>query len=887
MVCFLPQLRWFLASTLFCVVLSSCTEVQDSGESSSIKTSSSSIMSTVSPTTISSEPEVSFPVPDRLTRVRMSTGMSRSLHWAATRMSILRTPSSPVDAYLASGSDACELNGPMLTAINSGSCSLIIDTDGGTGQLDVEVMPNPTRSDVDRPGSTALHLKPVYVRLADSPDRERDVNGEIAGFVQQIADWMAVQNPGFTIRVDLHEGVPDVQHVELPITKAEMLDQWDLDIGPLMPLLREAGLDDSGWPASIQRAWEISPSRVKQIYVGLVEGPRGQYNSPLSTTDGGCGISSNNPFMLFFTEELDGSPCWYMESVNYQGPDDEDWLAWDLIPRMFDTFLGHPGCDRTIANQYVIPEFERDNYKVPENDIKRRTGFGRKPPFELDPSRSFYFGITEGEKASDPCHDIAYSHFWTDVAYDEVRVDQLEGRTSADRPDDLTGPQVRVYYVLPADGPDRMWDINGTLDRAVKTANEWLFAKGEHHVRFDLHDGELDVGFVRLPEHEGDLWMDPSDPTLRCTTACPEPWWIHQRLDQLGVLSPDKTPVIVYGGGIAPTIRVSGIGCAMAYGFDNVLYGGFVSPAVRSFMSGWAGCLGGMEATLPETENSLGLVIIHEILHVIGAVDFDAPDENGTGHLVDPFDLMGASLGPIRLDPERRNYWAHGRNDIVDVTKSPLLVPSAPPWSPVASSTSVVGPWWQSAVPQTFRNSWSPMKTSGSNELAGRPEDDDQRIDASGSTTSTSTSTTANTLPPLTLPTPSPGATLPRGNLTQEQTALAGTLNTAFDTDPKVTSSNRAFTIYGGDQILSNIDLVIERIRDLPDFNFVVVSNPRNLDCPTRRWLEKCVSAKVRLVVMQQDAGIELEPIWVWDQGRWRLMDASFCEFAAMLSVPC
>lgn len=805
----------------------------------------------------------------------MSTGMSRSLHWAATRLSILGSPSSPVDAYLVSGSDACELNGAMLKAIDSGSCSVIIDSAGGTGQLDVEVSPRPTRSDDDRPGSTALHLKPIYVRLSDSPDLERDVNGEIAGFVQQIADWLAVQNPGFTIRVDLHEGVPDVQHVELPITTGEMLERWDLDIGPLMPLLREAGLDDSGWPTSIQRPHEISPSKMKQIYVGLVEGPRGQYNSPLSTTDGGCGISSNNPFMLFFTEELDGSPCWYMENLSYQGPDDEYWLAWDLIPRMFDTFRGHPGCDRTINEQYSIPYDQRDVFKVPETDLIRQLVIGREPPFELDPSRSFYFGISEGEKAGDPCHDIAFSHFWTDVAYDEVRHDALEERTSADRPDDVAGPQVRVYYVLPADGPDRMWDLDGTLDRAVKTANEWLFAKGDHHVRFDLHDGELDVGFVRLPEYEGDLWMDPSNPSLRCTKACPEPPWIHQRLDQLGVLSPNKIPVIVYGGGIAPTIRVSGIGCAMAYGFDNVLYGAFVSPAVRTFMSGWAGCLGGMEATLPESENSLGLVIIHEILHVIGAVDQAAPDENGTKHLVDPYDLMGASLGPIRLDPERRNYWAHGRSDIVDVTRHPLIVPSPPPWSPIASSTSVAGPWWQSAVPQRIRNSWSP---SGGGQLAEGAADESRNSDVSDSTTTT-------TLPPLTLPPSSPGATLPRGNLTQEQISLAGTLNTSFDTDAKVTSSNRAFSIFGGDRMLSSIDRVIERIRDLPDFNFVVTSNPTTVSCSVDA--ERCVSAQVRLVVMQQDVGVELEPIWVWDQNRWRLLSDSFCEFAEMLSVPC
>lgn len=769
-------------------------------------------------------------------------------------------------------------------ASKPGTCSLIVDTSGGTGKLDVEVLPEPNRSNSDRPGSTSLQIKPIYVRLSDSPDLKRDVNGQIAGFTQQIADWLAVQNPGFTVRVDLHDGVPDVQHVELPVTTAEMLKMWNLDVGPLMPLLRDAGLDTSGWPATIQRADEIQPSKLKQIYVGLVEGPRGQYNSPLSTTEGGCGISSNNPFMLFFTEELDGSPCWYMENLDYRGPSDEDWLAWDLIPRMFDAFRGHPGCDKIISEQYSIPYDQRDVFKVPETDVTRHLVAGRKPPYELDPSRSFYFGISSGEKAGDPCHDIAFSHFWTDIAYDEARPEDPPERTATDRPDDLSEPQVRLYYVLPADSPDRRWDIDGTLDRAVKTANEWLYGQGGHQVRFDLHKGELDIGFVRLDEFESDLWMDPSDPNRRCTDACPEPLWIHRRLDQLGVLTPGKIPVIVYGGGVAPTIRSSGFGCAVAYGFNNILYGGFVTPAIRSFMSGRAGCFAGLNATVPETDNSLGLVVIHEVLHVLGAVDPSAPDENGSEHLTDPFDLMGASLGPIRLDPDRRNYWAHGREDLIDVTRSPFLDPSPPPWSPVASSSLSEPPWWQSAVPQNVKQSWVPMTDSGRAALARRPGEPLPQVLNSPQNSDSSTSFTT-TLPPLTLPPTSVGATLPRGNLTQEQMTLAATLNTAFDSDQRVTASNRAFSIFGGDLILPAIDRVIRRLDGIPDFNFILTSNPITISCPVD--MDKCITANVRLVVMQQDVGIELNPIWVRDQDRWRLLRSSFCFFADMLSVPC
>jgi hypothetical protein len=78
----------------------------------------------------------------------------------------------------------------------------------------------------DRPGGNVLDIKPVYIRFSDSPDAKRDTNGDVASFAQGVADFVAIQHPGFTIRLDTVDGVPDVQHIQLPLITRQFLDRW-------------------------------------------------------------------------------------------------------------------------------------------------------------------------------------------------------------------------------------------------------------------------------------------------------------------------------------------------------------------------------------------------------------------------------------------------------------------------------------------------------------------------------------------------------------------------------------------------------------------------------------------------------------------------------------
>src|SRR5262245_10086307 len=47
-------------------------------------------------------------------------------------------------------------------------------------------------------------------------------------------------------------------------------------------------------------------------------------------------------------------------------------------------------------------------------------------------------------------------------------------RHTEDLPDDLTGKQVRILYLVPSDGLDRNLDTNGVLNTSVGAWQKWL-----------------------------------------------------------------------------------------------------------------------------------------------------------------------------------------------------------------------------------------------------------------------------------------------------------------------------------------------------------------------------------------------------------------------------
>jgi len=63
-------------------------------------------------------------------------------------------------------------------------------------------------------------------------------------------------------------------------------------------------------------------------------------------------------------------------------------------------------------------------------------------------------------------------------------------RSTTDRPDDITGPQVHAMYVVPADGTDRALDTNGTIAASVANRDGWLRGQtGGRGLRLDTFGG--------------------------------------------------------------------------------------------------------------------------------------------------------------------------------------------------------------------------------------------------------------------------------------------------------------------------------------------------------------------------------------------------------------
>ena len=70
-------------------------------------------------------------------------------------------------------------------------------------------------------------------------------------------------------------------------------------------------------------------------------------------------------------------------------------------------------------------------------------------------------------------------------------------RSLVDRPDEVTGYQVHLVYVVPTGSTDLNVDINGQIDSLVTEANSWLAAKLGHKFIFDTFQGATDVTFLQ------------------------------------------------------------------------------------------------------------------------------------------------------------------------------------------------------------------------------------------------------------------------------------------------------------------------------------------------------------------------------------------------------
>ena len=231
-------------------------------------------------------------------------------------------------------------------------------------------------------------------------------------------------------------------------------------------------------------------------------------------------------------------------------------------------------------------------------------------------------------------------------------------RATADRPDEISGSQVHVIYVVPSDGVDRSLDTDGALDASVSNFQAWLRGQtGGRALRIDTYQGQPDISFVRLGK---------TDAQIAATGAFVRDTVEHD-LIALGFNSPSKLLAVYYDG-------TSTFACG----------GGAWPPALP-----WTAGMLYLRATYgagflcyePARSNAglqiMDLAILHELLHTIGMVPTCAPHHTRAGHVSDsPQDLMYAGVQPwvpTTLDVGRDDYFDAPVAGCPDLADSPYL----------------------------------------------------------------------------------------------------------------------------------------------------------------------------------------------------------------------
>jgi Putative Ig domain len=258
----------------------------------------------------------------------------------------------------------------------------------------------------------------------------------------------------------------------------------------------------------------------------------------------------------------------------------------------------------------------------------------------------------------------------------------LNERVTEDRPDEKTGHQVHVMYVLPSDATvDEQLDQTGTIEASLSIMNEWLATQtGGSKLRFDTYDGgKLDVTYLQVPRTDAQMNVFPSS----VRKELDEQLYLH------GFNSLEKVYLVYYGG--------DGENCGRGAwppslpGHIAALYIGEAS-----------GCRTVPFAAGSEPPAFLEFLALHEALHVLGFVPECAPHHALSGHVSDSVqDVMYSSVAagdvlgePSTLDVNIDDYYGLSVPGCLDLSNSAFLDPlpasaEAPPGWPYVDLTDL------------------------------------------------------------------------------------------------------------------------------------------------------------------------------------------------------
>lgn len=249
-------------------------------------------------------------------------------------------------------------------------------------------------------------------------------------------------------------------------------------------------------------------------------------------------------------------------------------------------------------------------------------------------------------------------------------------RSLADRPDDVTGPQVHFIYAVPSDLQDRRLDLTNNFQYSVLAMNRWLGTQIGQQLRLDTWQGRVDITFVRLPRTDAEYLA--RGPLKRVA--------IEADLRESNLLSTEKIYYVYYDGS-------NDLACADA---PFVTRRDAVQDRVavfylRGVVPGYWPCGANPMASTPDapTLTWFDITALHEILHTLGVQ-----------HVEDPCDVMRGNTQPCAtdwaIDPGRDDYLFTGSTSAppssrTDIAQSPYLTPRTASTTTPTGSTASTG----------------------------------------------------------------------------------------------------------------------------------------------------------------------------------------------------
>ena len=219
-------------------------------------------------------------------------------------------------------------------------------------------------------------------------------------------------------------------------------------------------------------------------------------------------------------------------------------------------------------------------------------------------------------------------------------------RSTLDRPDDVSGYQIHVIYVVTKEGVDEQRDLNGQIDKWVNESQTWLENNSGHQLIFDSYQGQTDVTFLQSKYTKSELCFD------KCDT-------LYKLADEIRTQDPSLAASKTLYFNLSETLHPGY--CGWAHGFGNLSLG---------FSEG-ENCNDSYSASFYGL-SSPAKTLIHEVFHTFG-VNHVCSNESDIMIGSPECNLSSPTFGQVKttLDLSRKNYLG-GDLAGVDISKLPI-----------------------------------------------------------------------------------------------------------------------------------------------------------------------------------------------------------------------